>query len=71
MSAPDLVPTEMDEKMVNTEVDPENNDSGREDGHIQELEVDMDVILKDGGEENYAGDHSPYPEGTSSQKLDN
>lgn len=67
--APELLPSGMDEKKGNAEIDPENNESGPEDGHLQELEVDMDLILKDDGEEDYAGDHSPYPEGTASQKL--
>ena len=63
--SPEALPSEMDEKKVNTEIDAENNDSGLEDGHMQELEVDMDGILLDGGDEDIDGDHSPYAEGIS------
>jgi len=58
-------PSGIDEKKVNTEVGAENNDSGLEDGDMQELEVDMDGILKDDREEDIDGDHSPYAEGIS------
>jgi hypothetical protein len=60
------LPGGLDEKKVNAEVNTENDDSGLEDGHMQELEVDMDGILKDGGEEDIDGDHSPYAEGSFS-----
>ena len=60
----------MDEKKIDTEVDAENIDSGFGDGHMQELEVDMDGILKEDGEE-IDGDHSPYAEGISSAKCFN
>lgn len=35
-----------------------------ENGHLQELEVDMRHILKDQGLDDINGDSSPYPEGT-------
>jgi hypothetical protein len=38
-------------------------ESGNETGHLQELEVDIAVILKEDGEEDIEGDQSPYPEG--------
>jgi len=40
-----------------------DNEAGQEHGHLQELEVDMNLILKEEGEEDFEGDQSPYPEG--------
>lgn len=66
---PEALPSGVDEKKMETEFDAENNDFGFEDGHMQELEVDMDEILKEDGEEDIDGDHSPYAEGISSIKC--
>jgi hypothetical protein len=40
-----------------------DNEAGTEHGHLQELEVDLNLILKEEGEEDFEGDQSPYPEG--------
>lgn len=53
---------EFDGKKGNQDVDVA--ESGQENGHLQELEVDMAVILKEDGLEDIEG-QSPYPEGTS------
>ena len=65
----EALPSGVGEKKVHTEVDPENDDSGLEYGYMQELEVDIDGILRDGGEEDIDGDHSPYAEGISSLSI--
>lgn len=36
-----------------------------ENGHMQEIEVDMDKVLGDGNAEDIEADTSPYPEGES------
>lgn len=53
-----------DEKTVvsGRELDAE---TGAEHGHLQELEVDLNLILGEKGEEDFESDHSPYPEGTT------
>ena len=40
-----------------------------EDGHMQELEVDMGHVLEDKGIEDIEGDTSPYPEGMFAIKI--
>lgn len=51
-----------DEKMA-TPAQESDNEATLEHGHMQELEVDMALVLKEEGEEDYEGDQSPYPEG--------
>ena len=36
-----------------------------ENGHLQELEVDLSLVILEEGLEDYDADHSPFPEGTS------
>lgn len=40
-----------------------------ENGHLQELEVDMGIILKEDGLEDIEGDQSPYPEGNFPSEM--
>ena len=37
---------------------------GVEQGHLQELEVDLSKTLQEAGIDEIESDHSPYPEGT-------
>lgn len=61
--APEAILSDIDEKKVAVDVDTENNESSLDEGHLQELEVDLDGILKEDGEEDIDGEHSPYAEG--------
>jgi hypothetical protein len=59
---------QFDEKTVQPIVNgTEDSDAASiEHGHLQELEVDLDLVIQEQGEEDYAADHSPFPEGTFS-----
>jgi len=46
-----------------------DSEAGLQHGHLQELEVDLNIILKESGEEDFDGDQSPYPEGMSPPYL--
>lgn len=47
-------------------IDTESGDGTELDtGHLQELEVDLGLIVKEGGLIDIEGDQSPYPEGKS------
>lgn len=58
---------ELDEKTAWPVVNSTNDSDAAsiEHGHLQELEVDLDLVMQEQGEEDYAADHSPFPEGTS------
>lgn len=52
-----------DEKHIPLEAS-DNDSASLENGHLQELEVDLDLVIKEQGLEDYDADHSPFPEGT-------
>lgn len=47
----------------------EETDTDIENGHMKELEVDVQKILGEEGIEDIDGDDSPYPEGISSLDI--
>jgi hypothetical protein len=67
--SPELMipPIEPDEKRASDFV---NSSSGEDEleyghGHLQELEVDVERVIREEREEDIDGDESPYPEGNS------
>jgi hypothetical protein len=57
-------PKYVDEKCLHAFMDAdEESASSPGTGHLQELEVDLDLVIKEQGEEDYDADHSPFAEG--------
>ncbi|RDW67024.1 small oligopeptide transporter-1 [Coleophoma crateriformis] len=53
-------PKVVDEKTVTEVTNP--TEAGLEHGHLTELEVDLNLVIEDKGEEDYDAAHSPFPE---------
>ncbi|RDW61997.1 small oligopeptide transporter-1 [Coleophoma cylindrospora] len=53
-------PKVVDEKTATEVVN--SSEAGLEHGHLTELEVDLNLVIEDKGEEDYDAAHSPFPE---------